>query len=353
MSFFGDAAYRNPLQFRSRGNVNPQLRNAMFQKYVDSLHKGQGGLPIPGSLQHPIPGSIGGGLPTYDPMPLGGLGGGRNIHNPGSINPGRPIMGGRGPGWENPGKGGRPGHQLDFITANIKGARAPGKVRKDFLKLLSYHPDAIGLQEMRKDARMALIRRVARNHGYGVFGKFGTPIVYDRRDHKLVGHGAKFLTPATNVGAAGAGPSRLNPKNANWIALKEKGVKGPRGITTYTDVHYAPSQNIPIRNRLARRQAVGTAALQRMLNQRYGQKANRVLLGDMNNSRARRNAPSINAGLRAFKAPSGTHGKSFLDWILSDRNVRGRTVVPYGSDHNFYGGSFGPRRPRNIKRYKP
>lgn len=260
-------------------------------------------------------------------------------------NPNKPGLGwgGLNPKRQNPG----PGGNADIITFNIKGGRRPQAVRRDLLNMLEYNPNLLGLQEMRSKSRMNMVRKVLNNNGYGLFGGLGTPVAYRKKGNKIVDRGSKFLTGSKFVGAAGAGPSTLNPKAANYLVLKNKKTGG---LTSLTNLHAAPSQYLAVRNQLARTQFRKTAQLQKQLENKYGKGLAQLVVGDMNTNKMGKFKPFRSSGIRAYKSPSGTFGKRQIDWIMSDRGLGNRRVVNTGSDHKAYMGSLRPRS--NANRYK-
>lgn len=229
-------------------------------------------------------------------------------------------------------------------TLNIKNGLSDAKAYGDLRKLIGAGPDVISLQEIgpRRAKRM---RSMLREAGYDFHaGKGSAPIAYRRDKFKAIERGSRFLTPATHVGKAGAGPSTLRAKHANYVVLRNK--KTGR-VEAFTSAHLAPSKNLnDARRSLHRAQVQGLADLQRDLARKH-KGVGRYLLGDLNTGKREDLAPLRQAGLKLYQAPEGTFRKGSYrpDWIISDVDRTGARVADgFSSDHNAYFSSFGNDR---------
>lgn len=221
---------------------------------------------------------------------------------------------------------------VSFLTQNMGKKSARANLRN----IIRDDPGVIGFGEL-SGRNYAIAKRILNRNGYGLHGQNGTPVAWDKSEFKLKDKGREKISDRTYVGPRGAGPSTLKAKYANWIRLKDRDT-GDR--STFTTAHLAPSRFIPVRGRLQDQQIRNLAAVQSRL-ERMFPGASHTLMGDFNTSKRKNLRPLMNqTDMRAYRAPGKTHRVGFIDWILSDANMRDRFLRDYGSDHRGYWGSY-------------
>lgn len=226
----------------------------------------------------------------------------------------------------------QPQGNVSFLTQNMGKKSARANLRN----IIRDDPGVIGFGEL-SGRNYAIAKRILNRNGYGLHGQNGTPVAWDKSEYKLKDKGREKISDRTFVGQAGAGPSTLKAKYANWIRLKDKDT-GDR--STFTTAHLAPSRKIPVRGRLQDQQIQNLAAVQRRLEQMFP-KASHTLMGDFNTSKRKHLRPLMNqTNMSAYRAPGKTHRVGFIDWILSDAQMKDRFLRDYGSDHRGYWGSY-------------
>lgn len=221
------------------------------------------------------------------------------------------------------------GNSADAISFNMQGPRTPFReMRSDIVNLLKSDPGVIAFQEAGNKQKIARLREFLMNQGYGLRGKSNNPIAFDRDQYRLVDRGSEFLSPDTYVGPRGAGPDVLRSKYANYLILKQLG-GGP--LRSFTNVHLAPSRNLPMRQELANMQLKRTIALQRALRGEYGPELKRIAMGDFNVNRPNIMKGFNRIGMGVQQGPR-THRVGTPDWIIGD-GVRNLRAVATNSDH--------------------
>ncbi len=203
--------------------------------------------------------------------------------------------------------------------------------------------DVYGLQEMGD----RIIGRRRHYQGTGKPGQDSTPIVYNGDTMLLKGSGSYALTPETEVGERGAGPSVLKAKWANWIKLQHKATGR---MVYFANYHAVPTvelsgsrlnTNNPERLALYRQQMARLVALLR----RKPKRRVFILVGDFN---AQPGFPYLltlkDAGLRSTYDTFGTddivpsHGNRRIDAIYYRRTDKlepqnHETLDSFSSDH--------------------
>jgi hypothetical protein len=218
----------------------------------------------------------------------------------------------------------------DIITANLQGRRQNFKgIKQDVDELLENDPGIIGFQEAGNIHKIRRLKEYLRSQGYGFYGRSNNPIAFNKDQYKRVAKGSEFLTPATYVGPAGAGPNTLREKFANWLVLQQRG-GGP--LRSVTNVHNAPTRRLPVRRYLQTQQINGTLRLQRELANRFPE-LQRIVLGDFNVSKTGPLQGFERLGLDVEKSPYRTHRVGTPDWIIGD-NLKNFRVEQLNSDHN-------------------
>lgn len=202
--------------------------------------------------------------------------------------------------------------------------------------------DAIGFAEVGGRRKAAVMRTVLLALGYRMIRLKGSasavPAAYRWRRWRAVQAFAFDLSPATEVGPRGAGPSTLREKQATVVHLIERRRRwrrrgGKRQQVIFIVCHLAPSLRFKVRSDLHRRQVARLANLITRLEHEYPD-AEIVLVGDFNTSDRARFAPLIAAGLH-LAAAVATHGKHAIDRCLSTFPAsHARAVRGLNTDHD-------------------
>lgn len=171
------------------------------------------------------------------------------------------------------------------------------------------------------------------------------PIAWRTSEFKYLDSGSFFLSDATDVGRAGAGPRVLKRKDAFWVKLKHR---KSRRVFVFVNSHLAPSIYLDVRYDLHDAQTDRLVELSKKF--RF---ANLIMLGDYNvdflNDKARRDPkmPVLKFATRRIvstfatlgKPGVGTHGKRLIDYVWYRvrnrrfRPVQQRVLRGFHSDH--------------------
>jgi endonuclease/exonuclease/phosphatase (EEP) superfamily protein YafD len=127
----------------------------------------------------------------------------------------------------------RPGQSVTshvrIVTYNARHDVRPATTVRE-VSSLARRSDIITLQEMSSGQKRAGIRRAlvsCRECRWGAYMPQpavpgGTPILFRKRQYRLIGSGTRQVSDATRVGAGGAGPSTVRAKYINFVRLVER-----------------------------------------------------------------------------------------------------------------------------------
>lgn len=268
--------------------------------------------------------------PVYTPQPLPNISIPENTvigdETPMPVLP-LPKEGGKGKGKKKNNKG-----YADIGSLNMYARpRNFAELKEDLLTAIASGADVVGLQEL-KGKKFKRAKKFLNKQGYGLYGKHGSPIMWDKSDVDILNKGSKLLSKEQWVGHPGAGGPVTPDKSANWIRYKDS--SGQNRIIS--NAHLIASRRIPNRGALQDKQIQAIAALQEELARRFPH-AERYATGDYNASRKKFLKPITKTGLKAKKAKGKTHRVGHPDWILGGSKIGTKKV---GSDHKYLFGSY-------------
>lgn len=290
----------------------------------------------PPMINMPLPQPVVNPSPVYNPQPLPpavqvplnqGFNPGTNVPLP---NIPAPVTGGGGGGKPNTPVGNKGYADIGSLNMYAR-PRNFAALKEDLLKAIASGADVVGLQEL-KGKKFKKAKKFLNKQGYGLYGKNGSPIMWDKSDVDILNKGSKLLSREQWVGYPGAGPAITPDKSANWLRYKDS--SGQNRIIS--NAHLIASRRIPNRGALQDKQIQAIAALQEELARRFPN-AERYATGDYNTSRKKFLKPIIKTGLKAKKTKGKTHRVGHPDWILGGSKLGTKKV---GSDHKYLFGSY-------------